>query len=95
MAKIPAEKQKICDDLIVDLAFQKGQMMELRADIEENGWYEEYQNGANQHGRKMRVEGDAYLKLQKAYTSTIKQLCDLVPDTGARQDELMDFITRD
>ena len=90
--QLSPEKQKICASLIADLAFMAEQLEILRADIQENGWDEEYQNGANQHGRKKRVEADAYITLQKNYQSSFKALCDLLPETAGQNDELMDFI---
>ena len=64
--------------------------------IKENGWAEDYQNGENQRGRKTTVEGDNYIKLQKLYASTIKQLTDQLPaptETAAPGASIMSFIT--
>jgi len=91
-AALSPEKQKICAGLITDLAFQAEQLEILRDDIQENGWDEEYRNGANQYGKKKRVQAEAYLALQKLYQSGIKQLCDMIPDSSGVQDELMDFL---
>ena len=74
------DKQKICAGLIEDAAFMAEQLEILRNHIAENGWSEEYQNGANQHGKKSSVEADNYIKMQKLYASTIRQLTDLLPD---------------
>ena len=68
----------------------------LRAHITENGWSEEYKNGENQFGKKSSVEADAYIKIQKSYASTIKQLTDLLPEqtettAGA---EIMAFLNK-
>ncbi|MBO7430455.1 MAG: hypothetical protein J6U56_05525, partial [Spirochaetia bacterium] len=64
--------------------------------ITEHGWSEEYQNGANQFGKKSSVEADAYVKVQKSYASVIKQLTDLLPEqsettAGA---EIMTFLNQ-
>ena len=93
---LPEDKKKISEGIVADLAFMAEQLEILRKDITVNGWSEEYQNGANQSGRKSRVEADAYVKLQKSYSSTVKQLTDLLPvkeETTAGA-ELMAFVNR-
>ena len=78
---LPEDKRKVTEGLIADAAFMSEQLEILRKHIAENGWSEEYQNGANQFGRKSSVEADAYVKVQKSYASVIKQLTDLLPET--------------
>ena len=78
---LPEDKRKVTEGLIADAAFMAEQLEILRKHIAENGWSEEYQNGANQFGRKSSVEADAYVKVQKSYASVIKQLTDLLPET--------------
>lgn len=74
------DKQKICAGLIADASFMAEQLEKLRDHIAENGWSEEYQNGANQKGKKTSVEAESYLKMQKSYAAVIKQLTDLLPE---------------
>lgn len=74
------DKQKICAGLIADASFMAEQLEILRDYIQENGWSEEYQNGANQHGKKTSVEAESYIKMQKSYAAVIKQLTDLLPE---------------
>jgi hypothetical protein len=93
---LPDDKQKITEGLIADAAFMAEQLEILRAHITENGWSEEYKNGENQFGKKSSVEADAYIKIQKSYASTIKQLTDLLPEqtettAGA---EIMAFLNK-
>lgn len=78
---LPEDKKKITEGLVADASFMAEQLEILRNHIAEHGWSEEYQNGANQFGRKSSVEADSYVKLQKSYASVIKQLTDLLPDT--------------
>lgn len=77
---LPEDRRKVTEGLIADAAFMAEQLEKLRDHIAENGWSEEYQNGANQFGRKSSVEADAYVKVQKSYASVIKQLTDLLPE---------------
>ncbi len=91
---IPDDKKKLVEGLIADASFQAEQLEVLRAHIIENGWSEEYQNGANQHGKKTSVEADMYVKVQKSYASLIKQLTDLLPQDTVQKsnDELLEFL---
>lgn len=70
------------------------QLEELRLYIIEHGWSEEYQNGANQHGKKTSVEAEMYVKVQKSYASIIRQLTDFLPTDGKvnNNDELLEFL---
>lgn len=91
---MPEDRKKITEGLIADAAFMAERLEELREHIKVNGWAEEYQNGENQRGRKATVEADAYLKMQKLYASTIKQLTDLLPPSSetAPGTEIMNFL---
>ena len=91
---IPKDKKKIVEGLIADAAFMAEQLEILRDHIAEYGWSEEYQNGANQKGKKSSVEADSYIKMQKSYAAVIKQLTDLLPteDENAAKDEIMAFL---
>lgn len=91
---IPEDKKKLVEGLIADASFQAEQLEVLRQHIVENGWSEEYQNGANQHGKKTSVEADMYVKVQKSYASLIKQLTDLLPQEAVNKnnDELLEFL---
>ena len=70
------------------------QLEELREHIKENGWSEEYKNGANQFGKKTSTEADMYVKVQKAYSAVIKQLTDYLPkdEEIKNDDELLEFL---
>lgn len=90
---INAEKRKlkkICDNLdekvkkaveslIEEAAFMAASLYELRKIIDEKGYTEEYQNGANQKGIKKCSEVELYNTMIKNYTSVVKQLTDLIP----------------
>ena len=54
-------------------------LYELRKIINDKGYTEEYQNGANQKGTKKRSEVETYIQLSKNYMAIVKQLTDLLP----------------
>lgn len=91
---IPQDKKKLVEGLIADASFMAEQLENLRVHISENGWSEEYQNGANQKGKKTSVEAEMYVKVQKSYASIIRQLTDLLPagSKSTNDDELLDFL---
>jgi len=84
---IPEDKKKLVEGLIADASFMAEQLEVLRAYIAENGWSESYQNGANQFGKKTSVEADMYVKVQKNYSSIIRQLTDYLPDNKATEED--------
>lgn len=93
---IPDDKKKLVEGLIADASFMAEQLEVLREHIIVNGWSEEYQNGANQKGKKSSVEAEMYIKMQKSYASIIRQLTDFLPEdnkkTSGNNDELLDFL---
>ena len=93
ISQLPEDLVKITEGLVEDASFMAEQLEKLRIYINENGWSEEYKNGANQFGKKTSVEADMYVKVQKAYQSIIRQLTDFLPtQTTSQNDELLDFL---
>lgn len=91
--KLSAGKRERGLKLAAQAEFMEEELTKLREDIRENGWVEEYQNGANQHGLKKSTAGDVYNTLVKNYMSIMKQIEDILPDPDDRQaDELLEFI---
>lgn len=92
VSNIPDEKKELVAGLIADASFMAEQLEVLRDYITENGWSEEYKNGANQFGKKTSVEADMYVKVQKNYSSIIRQLSDYLPkDSVVATDEFLEF----
>ncbi len=96
-SKLETKTKKSVSSLIDEAAFMAASLYELRQIINEKGYTEEYQNGANQSGTKRSSEVDIYIQLEKNYASVIKQLTDLLPkedklkDTR-KDDDFSDFI---
>lgn len=67
------------DSLVDEAAFMAASLYELRKIIDEKGYTEEYQNGANQKGIKKCSEVEIYNTMIKNYSSVVKQLTDLLP----------------
>ena len=78
------------DSLVDEAAFMAASLYELREIINEKGYVETYQNGANQKGVKKCSEVEIYNTMIKNYSSVVKQLTDLIPkkqeDTGEVSD---------
>ena len=62
-----------------EAAFMAASLYELRKIINEKGYTEEDQNGANQKGIKKCSEVEIYNTMIKNYSAIIKQLTDLLP----------------
>ena len=73
------------------------QLQDLHKVIEEEGVIEEYQNGANQTGRKVSSYVQVYNALDKSYQSQIKILLDALPKEEKKKvesDGFEEFISR-
>lgn len=76
---IDEDKLNIALDLVKDIAYMTVKTAELKKDVDTYGMVEEYQNGANQRGRKKSAAFEAYLNMTKQKSALIKQLTDLLP----------------
>jgi len=91
------EKLKVVDKFIVDASFKMVQLQDLHKVIEEEGVIEEYQNGANQTGRKVSSYVQVYNALDKSYQSQIKILLDALPKEEKKKvesDGFEEFVSR-
>ena len=77
--RLDRKTKKSVDSLMDEAAFMSASLYELRKIIDEKGYTEEYQNGANQKGIKKCSEVEIYNTMIKNYASLIKQLTDLLP----------------
>jgi len=76
---IDVDKRNLCKQLIQNAAFMAVSLKDLQAQIQEDGWVEDYQNGANQKGRKTGSAAVLYTKLVNNYRQVISDLCKLLP----------------
>ena len=95
--RLDRKTKKAVDSLIDEAAFMAASLYELRQIIDEKGYTEEYQNGANQKGVKKCSEVEVYNTMIKNYMATIKQLTDLLPKeqtvkAAAVSDGFEDFV---
>ena len=94
--RMDKKTKKAVDSLGDEAAFMAASLYELREIINEKGYVETYQNGANQKGVKKCSEVEIYNTMIKNYSSVVKQLTDLIPkkqeDTGEVSDGFDDFV---
>jgi hypothetical protein len=90
--EVPEERRCIAESYTTELAFMLRTLDELRADIQDNGTVELFQNGA----QVMRRENPAlksYNTTIQRYNQTFKQFIDLLPDASAEvSTELQQFM---
>ena len=77
--RLDKKTKRSVDSLMDEAAFMAASLYELRKIIDEKGYTEEYQNGANQKGIKKCSEVEIYNTMIKNYSSVVKQLTDLLP----------------
>lgn len=78
-AGIDPKKKSVVEKQINNAAYLHVSMVELQDSINENGYVDHYQNGANQFGTKMSPQVQILDSYQKQYTQVIRQLLDLLP----------------
>lgn len=96
LSQIEIKTKKSIDSLIKNAAFMAVSLDELQAIVNEKGYTEEYQNGANQHGIKKCSEVEIYNVLVKNYMSVMKQITDLLPksEPAEESDGFDDFVEK-
>ena len=77
-----------------NLAYLRVKIESLGEHVLLHGVTEEYQNGANQWGKKMSSEYEAYIQSVKLYIASLKQMKDFLPKEKKREidESLMNFI---
>ena len=88
-AKMDENKRKTAEKLMA--AFMAVTLEDLRDSINENGCVSEYQNGENQFGTKKSPEVEVYNTMIKNYTTVIKTLCDLLPESNGELNALTEW----
>ncbi len=78
-AGLDANKLDTCRALIDRAAFITVSLQDLEETLNEAGWTEPYQNGANQNGLKKSAAADVHISLTKNLNAITKQLLELVP----------------
>ena len=88
--RMDKKTKKAVDSLVDEAAFMAASLYELREIINEKGYVETYQNGANQKGVKKCSEVEIYNTMIKNYSSIVKQLTDLIPKKQENEGEVSD-----
>ena len=81
---MPENKQILLEPLIQNASFMKVTLEDLQEIINFEGSTDEYCNGANQYGRKISANIQAYNSLAKNYNSVIDKLEKLLPPETKR-----------
>lgn len=94
LQSLSGDKEIAIKKLIEDAAFLAVTLEETRKIINRDGIIEEYQNGANQKGKKKSSAVEVYDKFLNTYIKVVKQICDSLPDCQASDpaEEIMSFV---
>jgi hypothetical protein len=83
----PISTKGAVESLIEELTDLKGYMAQVKELLEETGFIETYQNGANQFGRKKSIPLETLSMLQKNYSTLHGRLAALIvadmPEEGS------------
>lgn len=84
---LPDDVQKICDGLIVQAARLRIMLDDSWEDISINGDVEQFTQSKDAAPyERLRPVAQLFNSRDKAYQTTIKMLCDRLPDVGQRED---------
>lgn len=91
---IPDNKKKLAERLITEAARLKASLDALWLDIQENGEYEDFQNGKDVGFiTRERAASKTFTARDKSYQAIMRQLFELLPpDQGATKSKLDEFI---
>jgi ribosomal protein RSM22 (predicted rRNA methylase) len=81
-------KLKTVESLICNAAFMSVSLIELQETINEEGYTEEYKNGANQYGVKQSEAVRTHISMTKNHAAIMKQLTDLAPPARKQRSAL-------
>ena len=85
--RLDPKMKKVVDPLLREATFMAASLYELRQIINEKGYTEAYQNGANQKGIKKSSEVEIYNTMIKNYSAIMKQLTDLLPKDDLKKSD--------
>lgn len=88
---LPPRKKTLADPLIRNAAFMEIQLEQLQDQINANGTDDEYKNGANQFGRKISADLQAYNSLIKSYNMVNQRLENMLPEEKKKESKLAAF----
>lgn len=91
---LPEKKYKIALPLIENAAFMKISLEDMQKTIIIEGEVEEYQNGANQYGKKESSTMRSYNNMIKNYNIINKRLEDMIPNE-VKESKLASFLNED
>lgn len=85
--RLSAGKRERALRLYEKAEFMNNELENLQNSLSENGWVEEYQNGANQRGLKKSSEGEVYLTLSKTFLAVMRELNEILDKVPDKMDE--------
>lgn len=87
LSELSEDRKKMLKETVKDAAFKVVRLRILQSKIDEEGDVEEYQNGANQSGRKPSSYVQVYNNYDKSYQSQIKILLDALPKDAPKEND--------
>lgn len=87
------EKRIICYGMLEEASFLKMTLEKLREEIDQEGYTDEYKNGANQYGRKVSATLQSYNSTLKNYYVLMEKLMKMFPLEEEQTDELLELMS--
>ena len=90
--ELTPEEKVICFSMIEEAAFLKVTLEGLLAEITDNGCVDDYQNGANQYGKKISASLQSYNQTLKNYYVLMEKITKMFPVTAAEKMDLLELM---
>ena len=90
--ELSPEERVICYAMLEEAAFLKVTLEGLRSEIELNGCVDDYQNGANQFGKKISASLQSYNQTLKNYYVLMEKITKMFPVSAQEKMNLIEMI---
>lgn len=91
-SELSPNQKVICYSMLEEAAFLKVTLEELKLEISENGTVDEYQNGANQYGKKISANLQSYNSTLKNYFVLLEKIVKMFPIGGEKASGLLELM---
>ena len=90
--ELSPEERVICYAMLEEAAFLKVTLEGLRSEIEMNGCVDDYQNGANQFGKKISASLQSYNQTLKNYYVLMEKITKMFPVSAQEKMRLTEMM---
>lgn len=87
----PENHLNLAQKLVSRAAFMTIMLERMERDVVENGWEEDYQNGAHQSGKKETASAKLHISMLKNFAAVMRQLDEMLGGHDGDRDDDSEF----